>query len=93
MQVTHDAVGALSNERYFSREVSLCRETLTVMWRYWITVLVVWVWKRAERRLYFLPNFFFGDLESFGGVGQQGEGQALSVRSKLELQSMVRSIQ
>jgi hypothetical protein len=56
VQVTHDAGGALSNEGNFFREASLCREIFTVVWRYWIT-LVVWfgcrVW--VERR----PNFFY----------------------------------
>ena len=41
VQVTHDAGGTLSNEEHFLREASLCREIFTVVWRYWIT-LVVW---------------------------------------------------
>jgi hypothetical protein len=40
-QVTCDAGGTLSNEEYFLREASLCREIFTVVWRHWIT-LVAW---------------------------------------------------
>lgn len=68
-QETRDAGGALSNEEYFSREVSLCREIFTVGWRCWIT-LVVWfgLGMRVERRLSFFAFFMrlFGcSLESF----------------------------
>jgi hypothetical protein len=40
VQVTHDAGGALSNEDNFLREALLCREIFTVVWRYWITLVV-----------------------------------------------------
>ena len=59
MQVTHDAGGTLSNEEYILREVSLCREIFTLVWRYW-TTLVAWfgcgVW--AECRLFIFCCFF-----------------------------------
>lgn len=59
-QETRDAGGALSNEEYFSRGVSLCREIFTVGWRCWIT-LVVWfgLAVRVERQLYSFVFFFF----------------------------------
>lgn len=52
-------LGALSNEDNFLREASLCRETFTVVWRYWIT-LARWfgcgVW--VECQLYFFWGLF-----------------------------------
>ena len=62
VQVTHDAGVTLSNEEYFLREVSLCREIFTVVWRHWITLVAwfrCWVWVECQ------PSFlhFWGGCE------------------------------
>jgi len=65
VQETHDAGRTLSNEEHFLREASLCREIFTVVWRYWIT-LVVWFGWRAWVECQ--PFFFAFILHFFGRI-------------------------
>lgn len=65
--------GSLSNEDNFLREVSLCREIFTVMWRYWITLFsgLVAVVGLSVNLSNFFALFSFLFLE-IGGTNWEG---------------------